>query len=525
MMRSDNPWTRYGLALCQRHARKDEFDASEELIATAQAVLKEAQDQFRLQCQASRDIGPADKEGKTPLESTYDYVSRSQIKDNPKLGGGSGASKTGNYLSPSASIEDGSNGEVWAYLEEARAVKPDKPTSAWCKKFEGAKEKVNPFSKQTNLGGSGIEASEEGVLNNLLALCTTVTPHKPFRWVYVDEKSSSNSCLIPDLDEEMTRLFIGAFDLLASSHVPAPLLSNEVRGKTGKVEHRRPRICQGNFPQGGFGFGGLGVLVGLGDLLRTNRAPFGDLKRLFDHLENHEVRFYRHVAKTGITTHTISHHATELAREGKLKPCIEALIYRTQLYLSSDEKRELFLLHASRFLELFTWNAFRDFLRHRAEYHRDIIPAFNLSFELRLKTMTDLLQDKNYIELARGYGNWVNRTAYFYAATENKGKGAAKIQEAKSKVLNELESAIQSAPTHARLFHNLNTRVGRLSSGGDVAASHAEFMALSMEHVGLSDLKSIITAFMRVSSFVPKENATPAEAVTPETPEIEEPVI
>jgi hypothetical protein len=139
--------------------------------------------------------------------------------------------------------------------------------------------------------------------------------------------------------------------------------------------------------------------------------------------------------------------------------------------------------------------------------------------------MTDLLQDKNYIELARGYGNWVNRTAYFYAATENKGKGAAKIQEAKSKVLNELESAIQSAPTHARLFHNLNTRVGRLSSGGDVAASHAEFMALSMEHVGLSDLKSIITAFMRVSSFVPKENATPAEAVTPETPEIEEPVI
>jgi len=201
----------------------------------------------------------------------------------------------------------------------------------------------------------------------------------------------------------------------------------------------------------------------------------------------------------GAVTFTYNHYVIDLAKENKLSSIIDSLYY-SKLY-NQDRRTNInteyqkFDLFTSRFLQLFTRAAFKDFLSFRAEYPEPVSNLLNTYFIKMEKINPEIVVS------ARQLGKWLNLVAYFVAKSEI-GVGTPnyweELRKVKSKVLVELESSTFSAKTGNALIAQVITRAGRLS-GMDAPESASLYMEKTASgELPLDSAKNLLIAFSRL---------------------------
>jgi len=199
----------------------------------------------------------------------------------------------------------------------------------------------------------------------------------------------------------------------------------------------------------------------------------------------------------------IGHHAARLAQEHDVPKVIDSL-YRARFYNDADNKpdspnRKNFFRMASRFLQLYTRPAFRDFLAFRVQY----APIFS-------PIITDFIMSEyqinpDIVHSARAYGAYLNDVAFHIARQEvsenetQEGGGTGRnIYEAKARALAQMESTALSSRRPSSLFAQLNVMAGR-QANRDVPAAAERFMeAVNTGEVDFDEAKDLVLAYMRL---------------------------
>lgn len=361
------------------------------------------------------------------------------------------------------------------------------------------------FSIQGNIGRGNPKVSiyEQG-----LSAVTTLTPYKPCLQYRIDKRGMPemfNVCIIPDLPVEELKGFIRFFKLMLKTKTANDLMyGNVVSTKTGKgntekitYEAKRPLIYRGNFPNPprSSALGSIALLGTIGEFVKESKYS-EQAKRVLESLK--ETTMYL-VKYGGASTFTFNHHVIDLAKEGKLKAIIDSLYY-SKLYnqdrrSSSNSEYQKFDLFTSRFLQLFNYAAFKDFLAFRAEYPSEVTILFNTYF-IKMEKI-----DPTIVSSARALGKWLNKVAYFTAKAEIKAGTSnywEELRRVKSKALIELESSTFSAKSGDALIAQAVTRAGRLS-GLDAPEAAALFMEKTASgELPLENAKNLLIAFSRL---------------------------
>lgn len=383
------------------------------------------------------------------------------------------------------------------------------------------------FSLNGNIGRGNpkITIKEQG-----LSAVTTLTPLKPCLQYRIDKKGMPdmfNLCIIPDLPIDELKSFIQIFKRMRKNGTDGELMygnvlsNNSGKGKNEKTtyEIKRPLIFKGNFPNPprSSALGSVALLGAIGEFAQMSETS-EQARTVLESLKNTTMYLVKY---GGATTFTYNHFVIDLAKAGRLKTIIDSIYYselalhgkRSRKDLKSREKNALvneyqkFDLFTSRFLQLFTRPAFKDFLAFRAEYPKEVTILFNTYF-IKMEKI-----DPKIVSSARALGKWLNKVAYFAAKAEVKKEVPnywEKLRGAKAKVLIELESSTFSAKSGDALIAQAVTRAGRLS-GMDAPEAAALFMEkTSSGELPLENAKNLLIAFSRLINKAEKQE-TPEE--------------
>ncbi len=378
---------------------------------------------------------------------------------------------------------------------------------------------ASEFSKFIE-SGEKREWSRVTELSRCLALITTTTPLKPclqYETGLGKDKTSSNVCLIPDLELPQLIDFIKLFKRIRIQKLDSSLMVGKVKCKDAKKNEyvpKRPNLFKGNFPNAPHS-GALGAIALLGAIGEMTKEK--DVSALAHSVLNslRECNFYSiEYEKTNVFS--FNHYIIDLAENGKLRTIVDGM-YRVVLYKygnrmnvdlvderlnQKNEKQEdlkgnimeyqRFDLFASRFLQLFNRPAFRDFLAFRAEYPNEIKLLLNIYFNKMEKIKEEIVAS------AKALGRWLNKTAYISAINDVQNKNWDDKNKAKAKTLVELESSIFSAKSGDSLIAHTITRAGRLS-GMDAPAEASLFIEKAVNgELPLEQAKNLLIAFSRL---------------------------
>lgn len=509
-----HPYSRYGLAtaLLQKQIRPDEL-SDEEIHETLAQAIETGLNHFRL----------ATTDDPTTTEilrfMTVPFV---QLQRDAKLVQSAGLAAQGKYLAPSAVTTDGdakgSYDNAVAIIEGLRNEKDLQSDFVFSRSFAPTTAKIN--------NGKSSQSPPKGTL--LEAACcaiATLTPNKPAAWI-----EGRNTVIVPDLPLDELRDFIELFENMMGSKLDGDLYEAKLKklpadevnkkpvkrnkknesGSEAKVksEYKRPRIFNGNYPfaprQAAFGAAGLLAAIGRWGVEANQTAWAEKVLTSIAGTKEHLGRPLYIVSYNDISQVQFTHHIVRLASAGELSRIIDALTFDTQVLSEIEGGRrfdstayKLFYLMASRFLQLFTRAAFRDFLTTRAEYAPAIKPLLEVYFMQANRIPKDI------VESARELGQWLNRTAYFVADSEIKPDAPdrrAKVQKEKAKILVEFESAAMSAKTPQDMLHRISTRAGRLLQQ-DAPAKATRYMdATASGEIDAQDALHLLIAYLRLRS-------------------------
>lgn len=509
-----HPYSRYGLAtaLLQKQIQPDELD-DEEIHEMLAQTLETGLNHFRMMTTDDPAVSEVLRFVSVPFV---------ELKRNAKLVQSSGLAAQGKYLAPSVVTTDGdakgSFENVVAIIERLRSEKDLQSDFVFSRSFAPTTAKINNGnSSQSPPKGSLFEAA--------CCAITTSTPNKPAAWV-----EGRNTVIIPDLPLEELRDFVELFESMMTTSLDGNLYEAKLkklpadlpdkkpikrkRKQEGESEaratsaYKRPRIFNGNYPfaprQAAFGAAGLLAAIGRWGV-EANQTPWAE--KVLTSIAGTEDRAGRPlyiVSYDDISQAQFTHHIVGLASAGELSRIIDALTFETQVLSEIEGGRrfdspayKLFYLMASRFLQLFTPAAFRDFLSTRAEYAPAIKPLFEVYFMQATKIPKDI------VESARELGQWLNRTAYFVADSEIKADvpdRKTKVQKEKAKILVEFESAAMSAKTPQDMLHRISTRAGRLLQQ-DAPAKATRYMdATASGEIEPQDALHLLIAYLRLRS-------------------------
>jgi CRISPR-associated protein Cas8c/Csp2 len=417
-----------------------------------------------------------------------------------------GNPKKGIFLAPNAITSDMQAKNLWTgsikYLDTISNQNINKLTDIGMSEVPISGEFLS-FSENGNIGRGNPKASykEQG-----LALISTLTNLKPCLQYKIGKKGQPetfNICIIPDLPLEKMIDFINLFKKMNIQGLKDVLMCGNVttevnkKGEIVSYVPRRPQIYNGNFPNApkSSALGSVALLGAIGEF-----AKHADVSRLgmsvLDSLKDATMYMIKY---GGASTFTYNHFVVDLAKEGKLSTIIDSLYY-SKLYnqdrrTSSNTEYQKFDLFTSRFLQLFSRPAFKDFLSFRAEYPESVIILFNTYFKKMEKI------DPKIVDSARQLGKWLNLVAYFAAKEVTKNEAPnywEEVRKAKSKVLVELESSTFSAKSGDALIAQAITRAGRISDS-DAPEAAALFMEKTASgELPLDNAKNLLIAFSRL---------------------------
>ncbi len=106
--------------------------------------------------------------------------------------------------------------------------------------------------------------------------------------------------------------------------------------------------------------------------------------------------------------------------------------------------------------------------------------------------------DREIVESAKAYGQWLNLTAFLVAKEETKDKSYQDLIKQKAKVLVGFESAVMSGETPQDMLHRISTQAGRLLQS-DAPAEATKFMdAVMCGEVEAKTAQQMLIAYMRL---------------------------
>jgi hypothetical protein len=514
-----HPYSRYGLAtaLLQKQIQPDELK-DEDIHEMLAQTLETGLNHFRLMTTDDPTVSEILRFVSVPFV---------ELQRDAKLVQSAGLAAQGKYLAPSVVTTDGdakgSYENAVAIIEGLRSEKDLQSDFVFSRSFAPTTAKINNGkSSQSPPKGSLLEAA--------CCAIATSTPSKPAAWI-----EGRNTAIVPDLPLDELRDFVELFENMMGSKLDGNLYEAKLKkllaGQADKKpvkrkkknegeseakvksEYKRPRIFNGNYPfaprQAAFGAAGLLAAIGRWGI-EAKQTTWAE--RVLTSIAGTEERLGRPlyiVSYDDISQAQFTHYIVRLASAGELSRIIDALTFETQVLSEIEGGRrfdstayKLFYLMASRFLQLFTAAAFRDFLATRAEYPPAVKPLFEVYFMQATKIPKDI------VESARELGQWLNSTAYFVAKAEVKKPDAqiltredrAKIQKEKAKILVEFESAAMSAKTPQDMLHRISTRAGRLLQQ-DVPAKATRYMdATASGEIEPQDALHLLIAYLRLRS-------------------------
>jgi hypothetical protein len=493
-----HPYSRYGLAVAlfrlDRLIQNEDIEnpTEKDLIEVLIQEIESGLNNFRFETFDNPE---------TAEELRFVSIKLEKLRQNTSLIQGE-LSKFGKYLTPSIITTDG----------DAEST------------FSKAEELINSLRRGENLGKSGVKLvrsfvpttakiNQRGNLSQsepkstlfeaVCSVITTVTDKKPSAYVrkQTKPKEKYNSAIIPDLPLDEMKNFVELFHAMITTELAErenPFNTKPRVDEKGKKSYKRPPIFNGNYPFAprNSAFGEVGLLAAIGRwAVRAKEENWAE--KVLNSLSGKPLYV---ISYDKIFQVQFSHHVINLAIKDKLSTLIDKLAFDTKLYseIESKESRwkstnyQLFDLMTNRFLQLFDKPTFRDFLAFRAEYASEVNTLFEEYF------MKENKIDREIVESAKAYGQWLNLTAYLVAKEETKDKSYQDLIKQKAKVLVGFESAVMSGKTPQDMLHRISTQAGRLLQS-DAPAEATKFMdAVMCGEVEAETAQQMLIAYMRL---------------------------
>lgn len=458
---------------------KDILSDTDRLLETARVAIKGAMNRFRIHTASDLD------NAKT---LQYRYLGAEDIEK------GQGA-EDGYYVMPHVITTDRQRGNtiqaVWNMLDRL-----DPPVNL--NRTDKLQRSLSPFAAKLNAGSASLSDERTDVLEAAFSLVASITPLKPATQV-----DFTNQAMIPDLDLAGLITFVRLFQRMQRTETGNGLTLTRKENSNRK----RPPIFDGNYPDapGSPAFGPVGLMGAIGQWMKRADRQADEQKKARETLDAMKGRSIYLVSYDGnlMRQEYMGHHVTRLAKNYNLPKIIQSL-YRIRFYNADHNKpdsntRATFFRLASRFLQLYTKPAFKDFLAYRAIYEANLSPIIEEFFMEEYKIAPGIVKS------ARAYGAYLNDVAYYAAreeVDENKerddGGTGRDIYDAKTRVLAQLESTAMSARRPSSLFAQINVMAGRMS-GRDVPAEAERFMeAVQTGEVEFDEAKDLVLAYMRL---------------------------
>jgi len=479
----DHPYPRYGLAVALVESEEQEADflagPPARWLSAAREVIAHGLQRFRVH--TSGDL-------EADLVLKFRWLSNEELEESGQK------AEDGYYIGPHVVIDDRNAryliGEARSALDEL-----GDPDALDLGRSVKMKRSFAPFTSKLNQGTKSLSEPKSTKLEAVFSLVAALTPRKPAAQV-----DFTNQAMIPDLElSDMVR-FVRFFRSMQGKEV-----SSMIRERKEGSKRKRPPLFDGNYPDAprSSAFGPVGLMGAMGQWAK--RA--GRLDEAAPLLEKMAGRpIYLVSYDSGLMRQEfMGHHAARLAQEHDLPAVIDSL-YRARFHKESDNRpdssnKKSFLRMASRFLQLYTRPAFRDFLAFRVEYDPIFSPILTDYFMSQQKIDVDIVQS------ARAYGAYLNGVAFQIARQEvesnekKKGGGTGRnIYDAKTRALAQLESTALSARRPSDLFARLNVDAGR-QSNRDVPADAERFLeATNTGEIDFDVAKDLVLAYMRLRS-------------------------
>lgn len=418
------------------------------------------------------------------------------------------------YLSPNAIVSEMKTEKLWNaandYIIKYKEIEEKKISGV-----VGITKSHIPMSGEffifSGKGGANKGLPKSTVLEQGLGLVTTLTTNKPcLQYISGTGKniSKENVCIIPDLSVQAMVDFIFVFERMKEQELSDDIMYGKVE-KEGKKKTTfkpiRPKIFRGNFPNAPLSssLGSIALLGAIGEFAKKTNSPLA--MRVLEQLKDIPIYMIKY---GNASIFSYNHYIVDLSRTGYLRRIIDSMfyirIYKEGVRESGNIEYQKLDMFSSRFLQLFSRPAFKDFMSIRAEYPRELLVLFKIYFEKMEKI------DPRIVTSAKCLGQWLNLIAYKVAQTE-KNNSEDDLNSLKSKILVELESTIFSAKSGDALIAQVMVRAGRLYYLDAPAEAACYMEETSSGNLTLDKAKNLLVSFMRLKSYKEKSNSSTNE--------------
>ena len=526
-------YPRYGLAvaLVEKGIKPDAMTEEDARIALAEAI-EAGLERFRIRTLNNPE---------TDAELEYDYIKAYELRDDKPLLYSKGLRDKGVYLAPTILTNELNKQQAQTIpdtFNKARQIAADLRSSVALTITGKLNRSFAPMTAERNNGSLDSKSPTGTLFERACCAVATLT-----EWKAAAKVEKCNTAIFPDLSLGELYNYIKLFKEMLLSEGTVDLKKAKLRSKPTveaakqpkkrgkkvkekgdgnkeeeeKSKYNRPLMCYGNYPEaprlsGVAPFGGSGLLAAIGKWARRyGGSRLKEAREVLESIAGTEDlpgRPLYLVSYAGVNQENYSHYIVDLALEQDLSSLIYSLMFGTRIYgdmgkevvdRKSNEYR-LFYLLANRFLQQFTASAFSDFFSTRAEYPSNIQPLFEVYFMKKQEI------SKEIVNAAVAYGQWLNRVAYHTASSMIKADSQTgssnpkKVQEAKAKILIELESAMMSAKTPQEMLGTLAGRTLRLMQPEAPTEAIPFMVATSTGEIDPTIARHLVMAFTRVSA-------------------------
>lgn len=480
MIYFDHPYPRYGLAAVLFHfdyrsISPETIPEKKELAELASKYISESLHKYRLH---TEDKPNEDSD----TELRYRYLKSDELATKKSAGQ---TSDNFYYLAPHIATGDTSANRL---IREAKKMIKKLAKGKGLNKTVQLKRSFSPFTTKINEGSKTLSNPKATLLQAGFTMAATLSHYKA-----AAQLDFKNQVIVPDLPLNNLLLFLDMFDKM-SSHETDNLLTRQL--KAGNKNYRPP-LFNGNYPNAPNSpiFGPVGLAGAMGEWAKRKNL-IDKMAEVLEKLVANPIYLISYEASLFKQIH-LGHHVARLAKKYNLPKAINGLYY-ADFYNPEHNKRDnptrlLFLEMTSRFLQLYTKSAFKDFLAFRLQYPHSFKPILEDYFMSKEKI------SKEIIESARIYGSYLNYVAYILGKNEAENKETGKDEyEAKARILAQLESTTMSCKSPSELFGRLNVQAGRMSNR-DVPEGASQFMeATNTGDISIDTAKQLILAYMRL---------------------------
>ncbi|MGI8638928.1 MAG: hypothetical protein ACR2MG_03140 [Pyrinomonadaceae bacterium] len=495
-----HPYSKYGLAVALfrlgRLIQSEEIEnpTQKDLVKIFIQEIENGLNNFRFETLDNPETSDELRFNPIPLE---------KLRKDKSLVRQKGLADIGKYLAPTIVTTEGDT--LGTFENAEKLIESLRNEDSLAKSSIKLSRSFAPTTQKINQRGNSSQSEPTSTLiEAVCSVITTLTETKPSAYVrkQVKPKEKHNSVIIPDLPLDELKDFVELFNAMLTTELADrgnPYSVEPYVDDKGKKSYKRPPIFNGNYPFAprNSAFGAVGLLAAIGRwAVRAKEENWAE--RVLKSLEGKPLYV---ISYDNIFQVQFSHHVINLAIKDKLSTLIDELTLGTKLYSEIEnegkgKKRwnltnyQLFDLMTNRFLQLFDKPSFQDFLAFRAEYALEVNTLFEEYF------MKENPINREIVESARAYGQWLNLAAFIVANEET--NSYSDMLKQKAKILIGFESAAMSGETPQDMLRRVSTQAGRLLQSEAPAEATKFIDAVMCGEVDADTAQQMLIAYMRL---------------------------